>query len=144
MSQRSHLNTSLTVMYFFHLLCYNVHRSLMIINWKTKEYQKVFNNLTSSRAHQTRWSGRSSHPISAEITLPRLQSEIKVALFLFASRSLLANNLHFMVKVIDKAIVINVIIYKNERKWLYSINKENLSCWDKNIMGHGKFLNLFW
>ena len=33
-----------------------------------------------------------------------------------------------MVKVIDKAIVINVKIYKNERKWLYSINKENLSC----------------
>jgi hypothetical protein len=30
------------------------------------------------------------------------------------------------------------------RKWLYSINKENLSCWDKNIMGYGKFLNLYW
>ena len=38
-----------------------------------------------------------SCPISVEIALPRLQSEIKVALFLFASRSFLANNLHFMV-----------------------------------------------
>ena len=28
------------------------------------------------RAHQTRQSGRNSHPISAEIGLPRLQSEI--------------------------------------------------------------------
>jgi hypothetical protein len=39
-----------------------------------------------------------------------------------------------MVKPIDKAIVINVKIYKNERKRLYSSNKENLTCWDKNIM----------
>ena len=59
-------------------------------------------------AHQTRWSGRNCHPISAEIALPRLQSEIKVALFLFASISFLANNLRFMVKLIDKAIVINL------------------------------------
>ena len=59
-------------------------------------------------AHQTRWSGRNCRPISAEIALPRLQSEIKVALFLFASISFLANNLHFMVKLIDKAIVINL------------------------------------
>jgi hypothetical protein len=65
------------------------------------------------RAHQTR---RRSHPISAEIALPRLQSEIVVALFPFASRSFLANNLRFKVKVIDKAIVINVKIHKNERK----------------------------
>jgi len=42
--------------------------------------------------------------------------------------TILANNLCFMVKVIDKAIVINVKIYKNERKWFYSINKEILSC----------------
>jgi hypothetical protein len=48
-----------------------------------------------------------SRPISAEVTLFRLQSEIKVALFLFASHSFLANNLRFMVKLIDKAIVIN-------------------------------------
>jgi hypothetical protein len=40
-----------------------------------------------------------SCPISVEIALPRLQSEIKVALFVFASRSFLANNLHFMVKL---------------------------------------------
>jgi len=45
------------------------------------------------------------------VPLPRLQSEIKVTLFLFASRSFLANNLHFKVKLIDKGIVINV---KNE------------------------------
>ena len=56
--------------------------------------------------------GRNSRPISAEVALPRLQSEIKVTLFLFASRSLLANDLRLMVKVIDKAIVINVKIYK--------------------------------
>jgi hypothetical protein len=54
--------------------------------------------------YQTR---RNSHPISAGIALPQLQSEIKVALFLFVSHSFLANNLRFMVKLIDKAIVIN-------------------------------------
>jgi hypothetical protein len=47
-------------------------------------------------------------------------------LFLFASRSFLANNLRFKVKVIDKAIVINVKIHKNDRKRLYSSNKDNL------------------
>ena len=39
-----------------------------------------------NRAHQTRRSGRSSRPISPEIALIRLQSEIKVAfvsLFIF-------------------------------------------------------------
>jgi hypothetical protein len=36
-----------------------------------------------------------------------LKSEIKVALFLFASHSFLANNLRFMVKLIVKTIVIN-------------------------------------
>ena len=60
-----------------------------------------------NRAHQTRRSGRNSRPISAEVALPRLQSEIKVALFLFASHSFLANNLRFMVKLIVKTIVIN-------------------------------------
>jgi hypothetical protein len=35
---------------------------------------------------------------------------------------LLANNLCFMVKLIDKAIVINVKIHKNDRKRLYSSN----------------------
>ena len=83
-----------------------------------------------NRAHQT---GRSSRPISAEIALPWLQSEIVVALLTFASRSSLANNLHFKVKVIDKAIVINVKIHKNERKRLYSSNKENLTCLEKSI-----------
>ena len=34
--------------------------------------------------------------------------QIKVALFLFVSCSFLANNLTFMVKLIDKAIIINV------------------------------------
>jgi hypothetical protein len=33
-----------------------------------------------------------------------------------------------MVKLIDKAIVINVKLHKNERKGLYSSNKENLTC----------------
>ena len=69
------------------------------------------------RAHQTRRSGRNSRPISAE-----------VALFLFASHSFLANYLRFMVKLIDKAIVINVKIHKNERKGFYSSNKEGLIC----------------
>jgi hypothetical protein len=68
-----------------------------------------------------------------EIVLPWLQDEIKVALFLFASRSFSANNLRFMVKLIDKTIVINVKIHKNERKRLNSSNKENLSSWDKSI-----------
>jgi len=43
--------------------------------------------------------GEISCPISVEIALPRLQSKIKVALFLFASCSFLANNLRFMVKL---------------------------------------------
>ena len=53
-----------------------------------------------------------------QLKLPSLDSqlEIKVALLLFASRSFLANNLCFMVKLIDKAIVINVKMYKNKRK----------------------------
>jgi hypothetical protein len=54
--------------------------------------------------------------MSAEVALPRLQSEIKVALFLFASHSFLANNLRFMVKLIVKVIVINGKIHKNKRK----------------------------
>ena len=47
------------------------------------------------RAHQTRQSRRNSRPISAEIALLLLQSEIKVALFLFASCSYIANNVFF-------------------------------------------------
>jgi hypothetical protein len=66
--------------------------------------------------------------VSAEVALPRLQGEIKVALFLFASRSFLSNYLCFMVKLIDKAIVINVKIHKNERKRFYSSTKEGLIC----------------
>jgi hypothetical protein len=40
--------------------------------------------------NQAKWAKFS---IPAEVALPRLQSEIKVALFLFASRSFLAKNL---------------------------------------------------
>ena len=43
----------------------------------------------------------------------------------FLQVSFLANYLRFMVKLIDKAIVINVKIHKNERKRFYSSNKEN-------------------
>ena len=85
------------------------------------------------RAHQIRRSGRNVRPISAEVALPRLQSEIKVALFLFASHSFLANNLRFMVKLIVKTIVINGKIHKNKRKRFYSSNKEGLICWYKSI-----------
>jgi hypothetical protein len=49
----------------------------------------LFCNECKFRAHQTRRTGLNSRPISAEIVLPRLQSEIKVALFFFASRSFL-------------------------------------------------------
>ena len=66
-----------------------------------------FHSCAPCRAHRTRRSGRSSLPISAEVALPRLQSEIKVALFLFASHSFLANNLRFMVKLIVKTIFSN-------------------------------------
>ena len=84
-----------------------------------------FHSCTPCRAHQTR---RNSRPISAEVALPRLQSEIKVALFLFASHSFLANNLRFMVKLIVKTIVINGKIHNNKRKRFYSSNKEGLIC----------------
>jgi hypothetical protein len=87
-----------------------------------------FYSCTPCRAHQTRRSGRNSRSISAEVALPRLQSEIKVALFLFASHSFLANNLRFMVKLIVKTIVINGKIHKNKRKRFYSSNKEGLIC----------------
>jgi hypothetical protein len=75
-----------------------------------------FHSCAPCRAHQTRRSGRNYRPISAEVALPRLQSEIKVTLFLFASHSFLANNLRFMVKLIVKTIVINGKIHKNKRK----------------------------
>ena len=87
----------------------------------------------NTRAHQTRRSDRNSRPVSSEVALPWLQSEIKVTLFLFASHSFLENNLRFMVKLIDKAIVINGKIHKNERKRFYSSNKEGLICWYKSI-----------
>ena len=92
-----------------------------------------FHSCAPCRAHQTRRSGRNSRPISADVALPRLQSEIKVALFLFASYSFLANNLRFMVKQIVKTIVINGKIHKNKRKRFYSSNKEGLICWYKSI-----------
>ena len=47
--------------------------------WESFKYNNAF------RAQQTKWSGQNSCPISAEMALPRLQSEIKVALFLFAT-----------------------------------------------------------
>ena len=59
--------------------------------------------------------------------------KLKSPCFFFASYSFLANNLHFMVKLNNKAIVINVKIHKNERKGFYSSNIENLTCWDKII-----------
>ena len=84
------------------------------------------------RAHQTRQSEWNFCPISAEITLPWLQSKPKVSLLRFTSPSFLANNLHFMVKLIDKAIVINVKIHKNERKRLIHVSMKllevSLSC----------------
>ena len=82
---------------------------------------------------------------SAEVALPWLQSEIKVALFLFASHSFLANYLRFMVKLIDKAIVINVKIHKNERKGFYSSNKESLICLCKSWKElRQTSVNLYW
>jgi hypothetical protein len=63
-----------------------------------------------------------------EVALPQLKSEIEVALFLFASRSFLANNFRVMVKLIDKAVIIHVKIHKNERKRFYSSNEEVLIC----------------
>jgi hypothetical protein len=71
---------------------------ITVIDFRYKIKIKFFftEGLFLSRAHQTRRSGRNSRPISAEVALPRLQSEIKVALFLFANHSFLPNNLRFM------------------------------------------------
>jgi hypothetical protein len=44
------------------------------------------------------------------------QGEINVTLFLFASRSFLANNLYSMIKLIDNTIVIDGKTYNNKRK----------------------------
>jgi hypothetical protein len=65
---------------------------------------------------------------SAEIVLPRLQSIIKVALFLFISRLFLANNLRFMVKLIEKTILINVkyIRMREKKGFIQAIKKVNL------------------
>jgi hypothetical protein len=101
-----------------------------------------FNSCAPCRAHQTRRSGRNSRPISVEVALPWLQSEIKVTLFLFASHSFLANNLRFMVKLIVKTIVINGKIHKNKRKRFYSSNKEGLICWYK--VSQQTSANLYW
>jgi hypothetical protein len=101
-----------------------------------------FHSCDPCRAHQTRRSGRNYRPISAEIALPRLQSEIKVALFLFASHSFLTNNLRFMVKLIVKTSVINWKIHKNKRKRFYSSNKESLICWYKSIRAN--LCKLYW
>ena len=95
-----------------------------------------FHSCAPCRSHRNRRGGRSSRSISAEVALPRLQSEIKVALFLFA------NNLRFMVKLIVKTIVINGKIHKNKRKRFYSSNKEGLICWYKSIRQTSA--NLYW
>jgi hypothetical protein len=71
------------------------------------------------RAHQTRLSGRNSRPISAEVTLPQLQSEIKVSLFLFASHSFLANSLRFMVNQHSSNILLYFLL--GERKKIQSL-----------------------
>ena len=53
--------------------------------------------------------------------------------------------LFFMVKLIDKAIVINVKIHKNERKGFYSSNKEGLICWYKCWKESWQtYVNLYW
>jgi hypothetical protein len=44
----------------------------------------------------------------AEVAFLQFQSEIKVTLFLFASRPFLSNNLRFILKLIDKATVVVV------------------------------------
>ena len=55
---------------------------------------KIVIKMPRPRAHQTSRSGWNSRPISTEIALPWLQSEIQVVLFLFASRwSFLAKSL---------------------------------------------------
>ena len=63
----------------------------------------------------------------------------------FLQITLLAKYLCFMVKLIDKAIVINVKIHKNERKRLYSSNKEDLICWYKSWKeSQQTSVNLYW
>ena len=98
-----------------------------------------FHSCAPCRAHQTRRSGRNSRPISAEVALPRLQSEIKVALFLFASHSFLANNLRFMVNLIVKTIVFNRRYIRIRGKgFIQAIQKVNLLIQKY----HGKLLQI--
>ena len=73
-------------------------------------------------------------PYSAEVALPWPQSEINFTLFLFTSHSFLANNLCFMVKLIEKTMLINVKYMRMREKRLYSSNKEGLPYWDKRIL----------
>ena len=94
---------------------------------------------------------------NAKLKLPCVsfcKCEIKVALFLFAKRkkatlislwsrwsgSFLANNLRFLVKVFDKAIVINGKIHQNERKMFYSSNKRRFTLLRQK--NHSKLIHL--
>jgi hypothetical protein len=52
-------------------------------NWGIPIFPSLKNHKFMSRAHQTRRSGRNSRPISAEVILPRLKSEIKVVFLEF-------------------------------------------------------------
>ena len=102
----------------------------------------IYSFAVVARAHQTRRRGRNSRPISAEVALPRLQSKIKVALFLFASHCFLANYLRFMVKLIDKAIVINVKIHKNDRNGFSQQTSVNLYWWNSRWKLNPKSKNI--
>jgi hypothetical protein len=46
--------------------------------------------------------------VLAEVALPQLKRKIQVVLFPFASRSFLANNLCFLAKFIEKAMLVVV------------------------------------
>ena len=60
-----------------------------------------FHNPVSAHQWQTRRSVRNYCPISTKVTLFRLQSENKVALFIFAGHSFLAYNHCFKVNLIQ-------------------------------------------
>jgi len=84
------------------------------------------------------WVNRLNSPkdISLSVSLRKVicLSQWFISQIHHANHFFLANHLHFMVKVIDKAIVINVKTNNNERKSFYSSNhKEGLICWDKRI-----------
>ena len=69
--------------------CQLVKAKKQLWEWVKKVLRSRKQILCNIRVHQSRQRGRNSRPISAEVALPRLQRQIKVALFLLQVTNIL-------------------------------------------------------